>query len=371
MTQTQEQASIRRVSSWGASFAVFSIEQAVVIPDPEIRTESLDAAQRRALNAETGHVLGILIPFEKNAPVTTYLGGPSPQPSSDAVEQPGSFDATALTPDIRFNERETARYMLALDQARHGFDTDPELVKVVLSRAERYVWEGMPPHRFLLSRIHTLYPDAYRYHAQTNEDASTVVAGATPELFLSKKGNTVRLQPLAGTVPASLSKAEAEKQLQTPKYLEEHRLLVDFMVSRLHTVSTDVTVAEEPSIVPANNVWHLGTPIRAELQDSVSIATLVDLLHPSPAVCGVDQARASAFISEVETARGYYGGLIGWLTPEGDGELYVALRGLEIDDCQHHVTLRAGGGITAASEPTTEFAETSDKLNAMRRVVGV
>ena len=126
----------------------------------------------------------------------------------------------------------------------------------------------------------------------------------------------MHLQPLAGTVPGSLTTTEAEKQLQTPKYLEEHNLLVEFMVSRLHTVSTDVIVAAEPSIVSANNVWQLGTPIRAELQESVSMATLVDLLHPSPAVCGVDQARASAFISGVETARGYYGGLIGWLTPE-------------------------------------------------------
>ncbi|OOE03917.1 hypothetical protein, partial [Fictibacillus arsenicus] len=84
MTQTQEQASILRMSHWGAPFAVFGIEQAVVIPDPEIRTEILDAAQRRALNAETGHVLGVLIPFERDAPVTTYLGRPSPQPDREA-----------------------------------------------------------------------------------------------------------------------------------------------------------------------------------------------------------------------------------------------------------------------------------------------
>lgn len=370
MTQTQEHAPTTRAAVWGAAFAVFGDERSVVLPNPEIRTESLEGAQRRALAVETGEVLGVLIPFEKGAPVTTYLGRPSTAPDTEAVEQPGSFDATALSPDIRFNERETARYMLALEQARHTFDTEPELAKVVLSRSERYTWEGMPPHRLLLSRVHALYPGAYRYHATTKDEDSTVAAGATPELFLSKRGNTVRLQPLAGTVPGALTRAEAEDQLRTPKYLEEHGLLVDFMRSRLHTIATEVSVAVEPSIVSANNVWHLGTPIRAEVPESVSIAALVGLLHPSPAVCGVDQDQASAFISEVEPTRGYYGGLIGWLTPDGDGDLYVALRGLEIDDDQHSVTLRAGGGITAASDPTTEFAETSDKLDAMRRVVG-
>lgn len=141
------------------------------------------------------------------------------------------------------------------------------------------------------------------------------------------------------------------------------------MLSRLGNLSSELSSSHRPSVSDAASVWHLGTDIRTRIQDSVSITTLVNLLHPSPAVCGVSQNRSGQLIGELEPARGYYGGLIGWLTPQGDCDLYVALRGLEVDADQGCVTLRAGGGITAASDPITEFEETSNKLDAMRKVL--
>lgn len=143
------------------------------------------------------------------------------------------------------------------------------------------------------------------------------------------------------------------------------------MTARLESLSAKVTSAPEPSVVEAGSVWHLGTEIRVEVPASVSVADLVDLLHPSPAVCGVSQTRSREVVSELEPERRYYGGLVGWLTPQGDADLYMALRGLEIESKMGTVTLRAGGGITATSDPLTEFEETADKLEAMRRVLGL
>lgn len=371
MTQTTDRPTTTPTLPWGAPFAVLGANHAMVLPDAEIRKETVADAQHRALNAQSDEILGVLIPFERDALATTFLGRPSSQPETDAVHDPGSLDATSLVADIRFNEHEAARYMLALDHARRTLTTDPALSKVVLSRIERYTWRGIHPARVLLSRNRDLHRAAYRYQATSAPDMGSVIAGATPELFLRKRGSTVLLHPMAGTVSRALPKVEAEARLRTPKYLEEHALLVDFMTSRLESLSAKVTGDPEPSVVEAGSVWHLGTEIRAEVPASVSVADLVDLLHPSPAVCGVSQTRAREVISELEPERRHYGGLVGWLTPQGDGDLYMALRGLEIESKTGTVTLRAGGGITATSDPLTEFEETADKLEAMRRVLNL
>lgn len=352
-----------------AHFSMFGFDQEIVIPHAEINHENISNAQRRIRSAGSGKVLGIIIPFEKNALATTFLGRPSASPKYDVVKTLDGSDVTTLAADVYFNEHETARYMLAVNYALQELAADPKFSKIVLSRSERYSWQGAHPARMLICCMSDLYPKAYRYHAVISEEDNDVIAGATPELFLSKRGNRVYLRPLAGTVPGFLHKDEAERQLLTPKYLEEHALLVDFLVDKLRWVSDHITYDEMPAVIAADSVWHLCTEVVAYLPNTVSIDMLVNLLHPSPAVCGVSQENANRLIGKLEPPRGYYGGLIGWLTPEGDGELYVALRGLKVDGGNNHVTLRSGGGITSASDPYIEFEETSHKLRPMRRTL--
>ena len=96
---------------------------------------------------------------------------------------------------------------------------------------------------------------------------------------------------------------------------------------------------------------------------------MLQLLHPTPAVCGLPKEEAYHFIIEHEGYdRSYYSGFIGWLDTKGKTDLYVNLRCMNI--LPQTFTLYAGGGLLAASQLEDEWQETEDKLDTMRRIVG-
>ena len=105
------------------------------------------------------------------------------------------------------------------------------------------------------------------------------------------------------------------------------------------------------------------------LPNPEKLGDVLQLLHPTPAVCGLPKEEAYHFIIENEGYdRSYYSGFIGWLDPKGKTDLYVNLRCMNI--LPQTFTLYAGGGLLAASQLEEEWQETEDKLDTMRRIVG-
>jgi menaquinone-specific isochorismate synthase len=87
-------------------------------------------------------------------------------------------------------------------------------------------------------------------------------------------------------------------------------------------------------------------------------------LHPTPAVGGAPREAALAWLEAHESLeRGWYAGGIGWLAPNGDGELAVALRSALLRGDE--ATLFAGAGVVEGSTPAGELAETRLKLRAL------
>ncbi len=73
-------------------------------------------------------------------------------------------------------------------------------------------------------------------------------------------------------------------------------------------------------------------------------------------------------ISELETGpRGAYTGSFGYLNRDGSLDLNILIRTLVIRDNQ--VTLRAGSGIVADSEPEAELNETRAKAKGLIRAL--
>jgi isochorismate synthase EntC len=67
--------------------------------------------------------------------------------------------------------------------------------------------------------------------------------------------------------------------------------------------------------------------------------------------------------------RGWYAGPVGWIGPDGDGELMVALRSGVVDGAR--ASLFAGCGIVADSDPAREWAESRMKLRPMLAALGL
>jgi menaquinone-specific isochorismate synthase len=198
--------------------------------------------------------------------------------------------------------------------------------------------------------------------------------GASPELLVARHGRQVTCYPLAGTVPrgdTARRDADAQRDLaRSAKSREEHRLVVDAVAAQLGPFCSSLAVPEAPSLVAFRSVAHLGTRIEGTLAGADSVMTLLAELHPTPAVGGTPQAEALERIAASEAGdRGYWAGPVGWVDAGGDGEWMIGLRSAQLSGSADRLSLRAGAGIVAGSDPEAEAAETNVKLKTVLETV--
>jgi isochorismate synthase len=194
--------------------------------------------------------------------------------------------------------------------------------------------------------------------------------GATPELLVARHGQRVSCHPLAGTVRrGDTARADADAQGRlagSAKNRAEHGYVVDAIAAALSPSCEELSVPEAPSLVAFRSVAHLGTRIEGRLREPVSVLTLLERLHPTPAVGGTPRDDALACIAAGEPdPRGYWAGPVGWVDAAGDGEWMIGIRSARLHGEGTAVTLRAGAGIVAASDPEEEAAETDLKLTTV------
>jgi menaquinone-specific isochorismate synthase len=190
------------------------------------------------------------------------------------------------------------------------------------------------------------------------------LVGASPELLLARDGLDVWSRPLAGTTPR-VDHAALDLLAASAKDAHEHRFVVEALVEEFRRRCGESVRVLGPEIVRFATLAHLATTISGRLPSAhgASALAFARALHPTPAVGGTPDAPALALIDELEGARGRYAGPVGWVGADGDGEFALALRSAEIDGAD--AVLRAGAGIVAGSDPSSEWAETEAKLAPM------
>ncbi|MGS4347451.1 isochorismate synthase [Myroides odoratus] len=248
------------------------------------------------------------------------------------------------------------RCVAAIKQGRFG--------KVVPSRKEVVPLqvEELPP---LFAKLIATYPDAFCYVIYHPEVGLWM--GATPETLIALEGQTLRTMALAGT-QVNHGKEEVN---WGEKEKEEQQYVTDFIVDKLKPLSDAIQVSA-PFTKRAAKVMHICTNIEAQLSQA-EVQTVVDALHPTPAVCGMPKSIARDFlIREEGYSRKYYAGYLGELndtTPQNQtsSQLFVNLRCMEIEKDQ--VNLYIGCGVTADSDPTSEFVETVNKSTTMKKIL--
>ncbi len=194
--------------------------------------------------------------------------------------------------------------------------------------------------------------------------------GATPELLIARHGRHVSCHPLAGTIArgdTARTDADAQRHLAVSvKEHEEHRYVVEAVAAALTPYCTTLAVPSTPSLVAFRSVAHLGTRIEGELAAATPVLDLLAQLNPTPAVGGTPRAEALDFIARGEPSpRGYWAGPVGWCDGDGDGEWMIGIRSALLHRESDHVTLRAGAGIVADSDPAAEADEVNVKLKTV------
>ncbi|MFC9996470.1 isochorismate synthase MenF [Nocardia sp. NPDC127526] len=248
-------------------------------------------------------------------------------------------------------------------------DPGQPLRKVVAARSLLAEADAPLEPEVIAAHLVTRHPRANVYAVDLTPAGrpGDVLLGATPEVLVARHGRTVRLRPLAGTLPRltdpGADEAQARELLASTKNREEHAYVVEWIRRQLAPVCVELTVPEGPELLSTPEVWHLATPITGRLRDpEITALDLAVLLHPTPAVCGTPTDLALDAIRDLEGERGFYGGAVGWCDDRGDGEWVVAIRCAELAADGRSLRAFGGGGIVAASDPQVELVETTAKL---------
>lgn len=233
-----------------------------------------------------------------------------------------------------------------------------ELRKAVLSRTVT-LRRPMLSDVELFLRLAAKYPAAFVSWVHLPGRGRWI--GATPETLLDYDGRRLSTMALAGTRKAGTPGEWGTKEQ------EEQQIVADTIVAALERCGLDPVVGARFTRVAAQ-VEHLCTPVTVEgrLTDS-QLNDILCALHPTPAVGGYPKEAAKVWIDRVEPhRRRYYGGYLGPVQADGM-RLFVNLRCMEVDD--GYVRLYVGGGLTAQSQPASEWCETEAKAQTLLSVI--
>lgn len=193
------------------------------------------------------------------------------------------------------------------------------------------------------------------------ETPDVMIASASPELFLSRKGSTIMTSPIKGTQPTHSQQFGAKDQA-------ENVMIVDLMRNDLGQICKSGTV-EVPRLLSSEEhpgLQHLVSDVQGELLDNISWREIFTALSPPGSVSGAPKSSATQVINENEIARGPYCGALGWI--EGDQAiLSVAIRTFWKDS---QLNFGTGAGITWASNPRAEWEETQLKARRLISIAG-
>lgn len=188
--------------------------------------------------------------------------------------------------------------------------------------------------------------------------------GSTPEILLSGQQQNWNTVALAGTLPLEQGMEISE---WNDKNKTEQALVAEY-IRKIVKKHGKKMMEKGPYTARAGQLMHLKTDFLFQLKETQHLGNLLKELHPTPAVCGLPKDDAYQFITAHEGYdRRYYTGFVGWLDPEGQTDVYVNLRCMEIRSAE--VKLYAGGGILPSSDIRTEWEETNQKMKTMRNLL--
>ncbi len=242
---------------------------------------------------------------------------------------------------------------------------EDEFEKVVLSRHKD---EPLPDDFATWDFFESLcqsYPNAF--NSLCHIPGKGLWVGATPEILISDNQERFLTISLAGT--KSLTENNDLSEIAwTQKEIEEQAFVSRYVINCFKKIRLREFHEHGPKTVQAGNLAHLKTEFRVNY-DEVGFDGLADqmleLLHPTSAVCGMPIDKAKPWIKEIEAYdREFYSGFLGPVNFNHSTDLFVNLRCMKIFN--NTVRFYAGAGITEDSSPQKEFQETEMKMNVLK-----
>jgi para-aminobenzoate synthetase component I len=200
------------------------------------------------------------------------------------------------------------------------------------------------------------------------------VVSASPERFLRVDGDVVETRPIKGTrARRTLPEADLftrDELRESEKDRAENVMIVDLLRNDLSKVCRpgSIRVPQLCAVETYETVQHLVSEVRGRLREGKDFFDLIAATFPGGSITGAPKIRAMEIISELERVpRGPYCGSLFYLCFDGRADSNILIRTFTQSD--GWLRFPVGGGITAESDPASEYEETLHKAEGLLRAL--
>ena len=239
------------------------------------------------------------------------------------------------------------------------------------------IFQGVPSRRVsfpapeggypIYRRLRVSNPAPYMFYVRM---LGMELAGSSPEPLVRVEGRQVSSRPIAGTRPRGQTEVRdrmlEHELLADPKEQAEHAMLVDLARNDLGRVCTPGSVkpTQLMEVERFTKVMHIVSTVEGELREEFHPLDALAVTFPAGTLTGAPKRRAMELIAAHEpTARGPYGGAVGYVTFEGDLDFCITIRTAVV--AGGRATVQTGAGVVADSDAQTELDETKAKAAAL------
>ena len=212
------------------------------------------------------------------------------------------------------------------------------------------------------------YPNAFIYLLYSS--ITGLWMGATPENLLTVADNKFSTVALAGTQTIEKNQS-IEGVAWKQKEIEEQAMVSRYIIDCFKKIRLREFEEIGPRTVRAANLAHLSTSFHVDMLATNTPelgSVMLDLLHPTSAVCGMPREQALDFIHKHEHyERKLFTGYLGPVNIRNKTAIFVNLRCAELNDTR--IRFYAGAGITNKSSPKDEETEIQQKLKTLKNIL--
>ena len=290
------------------------------------------------------------------------------------LEQPAPHQPATLLDDVPstdFDSNVSKEKFFANVQKAKEYITAGDIIQVVGS--QRFCTPVKNSALDIYRAARSINPSPYMFLLELNGFA---LVGASPEIHVRCEEGQVEIRPIAGTrrrgKDPSEDKALETELLADPKERAEHVMLVDLARNDIGRVCDfgSVQVKNMMSIERYSHVMHIVSQVEGRLLADKTVYDLMRATFPAGTLSGAPKIRAMQIISELEqSARGPYGGCVGYFSFNGNMDFCITIRTALIKDGKAYV--QAGGGWVNDSTPENEYQETVNKAKAMLKALSL
>jgi anthranilate synthase component 1 len=242
-----------------------------------------------------------------------------------------------------------------------------DVFQIVLSRSFAQPFKGDDFNVYRALRM--VNPSPYLFYF---DYGNYRLFGSSPETQLKVNKQSAVMHPIAGTCRRSGNEEEdavlIDKLMADPKENAEHTMLVDLARNDLSKSHNQVEVTFYKKVQQFSHVAHIVSEVTATQSHHNGALQLIADTFPAGTLSGAPKYKAMQLIDRYEqTKRGYYGGSIGFLAPDGTLNQAIMIRSFMSKN--NTLYYRAGAGIVDSSVPEQELQEVSHKLRGLRAAI--